>query len=532
MLEESSAYTAPRRETRRVDRPPLVVESTVYLQDVLTASILLISLAACFQAGDGYPARPFFAFVLPALFLATSGRYRRQVLGRLRRQWGRIEAYSTGDGPIPWLAATLFATAPAWVLYVSNGRMTDVVDTLPVIPTAESLLTEGNLELGEYLAKDRNPTLLGPGGQIPGCIVAAGGKYYSSYPVGMVPFAAAVTGLSQLAGADLTKHEVQLRLQKLTASLVAAMCVGIFFLIALRLGHPTAAWVATAILAAASGMFSTVAMGLWQHGGIILWSMIVMLVEFLPGTRGTRRGAIVQGVACSLMVTCRLTSASFLAPFFAWAFLRDPRRAATILVVALLAYAPWALLYGSIYASPFGPSSAFLSGGLWTPDVGTPLAGLLISPGRGLLVYQPWVLLALASFLPRVRSGWSATAGTVGPSGWEGFCVAAIVLHLFLISAWGCWWGGWCWGSRLVIETVPLFALLCVRPIAALGRSNRTRALVVGLAMLGVLAQWPWLYSDGSRWNDAAHLPGDLWSWSRAPFLNPEPRGLDRGPTP
>ena len=528
-MTEGVAETIARpSKFRRGDRPQPEPETrdvvdAAYLLDVIAASVFLVSLVVCFQVRDGYASRPLVALIWPVLSFAVVTPYRRRILGRSRRLWGRIVAYSNGVGPIPWASATLFATAPAWLLYVSNGQITGVVDTLPVIPTAESLLTEGNLDLSEYLAKDGTPSILGPGETIPNCIVEAGGKPHSSYPAGMVPFALGVTGLAQLAGADLTKPQVQLRLQKLTASLVAAMCVGLFFLIALQLAPPPAASIATAILATASGMFSTVALALWQHGGIILWSMVVLLVEFQPGYRRGRMGTIAQGFACAQMITCRLTSISFLVPFFAWTFLRDPRRSLAIFGIALISYSPWAALYLSIYGGPFGPSTSSLAKGLWTTDLGTPLAGLLVSPSRGLLVYQPWVVLALLTALPNVRPGGRETAGRDGPPGWRRFALAAVACHVALISAWGCWWGGWCWGSRLVIETVPLLALLCVRPIASLCRSNWGRALTVGLALPGVLAQWPLIYSDAARWNESADLPADLWSWSRAPFLNPDP---------
>jgi hypothetical protein len=314
-----------------------------------------------------------------------------------------------------------------------------------------------------------------------------------------------------------------LRLQKVTGSLVASICVGLWFLVALRLGDPTAAFVATAILATASGMFSTISMGLWQHGGVIVWSMLVLLVEFLPASMRTWRGLIVQGVCCSLIITCRLTSISILLAFFAWIFWRDRRRALATFAITVLAYLPWAGVYGSIYGRPFGPSTSFLSSGLWTSDLVGPLAGLLISPGRGLLVYQPWILLAAGWAFPWVRSSWRAVGIGEGPAGWSGFCAAAIALHIVLISAWGCWWGGWCWGSRLVIETVPLFALLCVPPIAFLWRTRWGRSITILLALLGVLAALPGVYADANRWNEAAVFPESLWSWSRPPFLHAAP---------
>ena len=46
--------------------------------------------------------------------------------------------------------------------------------------------------------------------------------------------------------------------------------------------------------------------------------------------------------------------------------------------------------------------------------------------------------------------------------------VVAIVLHLALVANWRIWWGGHCWGSRLLTEVVVLAALLALPAVAAL----------------------------------------------------------------
>jgi hypothetical protein len=220
---------------------------------------------------------------------------------------------------------------------------------------------------------------------------------------------------------------------------------------------------------------------------------------------------------------CRITAVTFLVPFVAWVAVRSPRRAALVGAVAGLAFLPWAAYYAGVYGSPFGPSSGQLDGGLWRGRVFWPIAGVLASPGRGLLVYQPWVVLALLACLPGVRRAAESLGRRSGPTGWWGVAVAALVFQVGVVSAWWNWWGGSCWGSRLVVESVPLCALLGARPIAVLVRTGRGRALVLTLAGAGFLAQAPGVYLGGFRWNTPRTytLEEDVWSWSRAPFLTP-----------
>ena len=154
----------------------------------------------------------------------------------------------------------------------------------------------------------------------------------------------------------------------------------------------------------------------------------------------------------------------------------------------------------TIYGAPFGPSSGLLRGSFWSGDLAGPLAGVLACPARGLLVYQPWVVLAA---IPWVKTA----AG-----------------HLLLVAAWPCRWGGWCWGSRLSLDVVPLLALLGLGPIGRLCGSTAGRAVVGSLAIAGVLMQVPCVYLGANRWSEAADVdyrPDSLWSWVDAPFLWP-----------
>src|SRR5262249_31099697 len=146
-----------------------------------------------------------------------------------------------------------------------------------------------------------------------------------------------------------------------------------------------------------------------------------------------------------------------------WVLYREPRRAVLVAAAAVLFYAPWAWFYASTYGNPFGPSTQQLAGGNWSWKLDS-LWGVLASPSRGVLVYQPWLLLALAAPLARP---WRV-AGRAGLAALGWFCVAVIGLQVALVSGWRCWWGGDCWGSRLVAEAVPVAALLCVGPVAVL----------------------------------------------------------------
>jgi hypothetical protein len=99
------------------------------------------------------------------------------------------------------------------------------------------------------------------------------------------------------------------------------------------------------------------------------------------------------------------------------------------------------------------------------------LAGLSVSPGRGLIWYVPWLVLVVVA-LPRAMRLSALTVATGALS---------CMLYLVLYGKWFLWHGGYCWGPRFLVPIVPLLGLLAV-PAAA-----RWPRLFGSLTALGVV---------------------------------------------
>jgi hypothetical protein len=131
-------------------------------------------------------------------------------------------------------------------------------------------------------------------------------------------------------------------------------------------------------------------------------------------------------------------------------------------------------------------------------------------------------LLAAVAWLPAAHGGPGAQGRAPPPWGWGAFIGSFVLLHLCLISAWGCWWGGYCWGSRLATEPVVFAALLCLRPLAALRTTKVGRGLVATAVVLGCLLHLPAVYLKAASWYgevDVPRHPEALWRWSDPPFF-------------
>ena len=100
-------------------------------------------------------------------------------------------------------------------------------------------------------------------------------------------FRRAVRGAGPIAGGRSARVVTQDRLEKAIASWLAAACLGLFFLLALHIVDARYGGLTTLLLAVGSGLCSTVGQALWQHGGVIFWMLLALLIEFRTWRRPT-----------------------------------------------------------------------------------------------------------------------------------------------------------------------------------------------------------------------------------------------------
>ncbi|MFO1060255.1 MAG: hypothetical protein U1E53_25205 [Dongiaceae bacterium] len=309
--------------------------------------------------------------------------------------------------------------------------------------------------------------------------------------------------------------------QSITAALIAALAVVLFRQLCRMLGF--ARWLSvalTALFAFGSEMMSTVSQALWQHGpGILLLLAAMALLLRLP--RGRWPAALGFGLCLGLAIAVRPTNLLLAGPLWLAAVPRAPRAAVLAALAATLAGAPFGLynlwLFGTLlggYAGELGWHGA--------AQFATGLAGVLVSPGRGLLIYFPATLLAMVLLLRR-------------PAVWRDALVPALVagsaLQVVMIAAWDMWWGGFCFGPRLLSEIqAPILLLLGLAFPAEPGPRRAAGAALALVLAFSLGVQLIGAYSQAAiRWNGApVSVDSDnarLWQVADSPLL----RGL-RGP--
>ena len=89
-----------RRLGRLAVEPP---NRSLALIDALSWVIGLVALVEHFRARAAYSSAPLYALIFPVAAFLGSGAYRLRAALAFRRECLRLEAYSVGRGPIPWL---------------------------------------------------------------------------------------------------------------------------------------------------------------------------------------------------------------------------------------------------------------------------------------------------------------------------------------------------------------------------------------------------------------------------------------------
>jgi hypothetical protein len=409
-------------------------------------------------------------------------------------------------------------------------------DSLWSIPTAISVLREGNINLDEYrTAYERTPH----------GTIRVGEHVYPWYPLAVSLVALPVVALME-GGARLTlavlPHPPKwvvlwdahfsavgdvafgyyVRTECFIASLCAALAVALFWTAARRRLEVPPALLISGLLAFGTGLWSTASRVLWQHGpsAAVLAGVVWLLTKEEPDRRWALRLGLIAGLAYVLRPTNSLTALGLLV----YLALRRPRDLPAFLLGAALVAVPFCALNLALYRALLPP---YFRPEMLGGDHGRffeALMGNLFSPARGLFVWTPIWLLGVGSALNRLFRR------TLGPA--ETWLLAVVLLHWLSVSLLPQWWAGHSVGPRFFSDISAYLCWLLVDPMEqawARWRAGHPARLVVllGLGLVGVFAhgrgatqvavhQW----NDGPPNVDAA--PERVWDWRDFQYL----RGL------
>jgi hypothetical protein len=368
----------------------------------------------------------------------------------------------------------LLAALTAFLVYNANGRVIATGDSYPARFIPFALWTHGTVYLDPVLeaATQHHPA---PYWILP----SVNGHQASLFPV-VTPVLIAPLYLPAVAYLHATGwHEADLErlgvlMEKLSASFVTSLAAGLMFLALRRRAGERDALLLTAAFAFATGTWSTSSQALWLHAVAELMAVAAL---WLMTAEPTRVRVFLAGFAVAALAVNRPPDL-FLAAGFAlyglfWARWKTPLFALGGAVPGLLV-----LVYNLVsFHHPAGAWGVAIGGEFFTHTLLPGLAALLVSPGRGLFVFSPFLL-----FLPLLfrRSLEDRTTRLFT------LCLAGGVLLHLVFYARTDWRGGNSYGPRYLLDFVPVLVWMLAPVVASLGRSARAVFLALVLFSVGV----------------------------------------------
>ena len=407
-----------------------------------------------------------------------------------------------------WRTPSVLFLGVAFV-YLLNGRALTAGDTIPASYLPLSLVRELDFDFDEF------PFLYE--GEVPWFLQRIDGRIVSAYPPWAGVLALPIFLIPILAG--LPPESAWVRdLEKLSATLMTALSVVLLLFTLRRLtDERTARYIAVAY-AFGTSSFSISSQALWQHGPSQLF--LTLTIYCLVRGIDTPRFAALAGLPLGMTIICRPSNVLMAIPIAAYVLFERRAQFAGFGLASLPPLAAFMVYNMRYHGSPV--STGFAAGtldpsrlwGVGSNLFQTPLleglAGVLVSPGRGLFVYSPILLLSVVGVL-MLRS--EPRQVLLKYLGW------AALMNVLLAAKWGIWWGGGSYGPRLLADIAPILSLCLYLPL----ERARSRAFLesgiaglfvisVGLHALGVFGSGDW-----NRHPNINRHPERLWSWRDSP---------------
>jgi hypothetical protein len=327
------------------------------------------------------------------------------------------------------------------------------------------------------------------------------GEFVSTF--GLLPGLVALPVTAALRAMDPRLEErfvLRLSLAKLHGSLMTAATAAFIFLAAASLTTRRRALLVAFTYGAATCAWAVSSQSLWQQTLNQLF-LALGAFYFIRGPT-SRRYLLAAGFFLGGAVACRVTSLFVALACAAYVAHKAPKK----LIPLVLGAIPLLALVGGYHLYYFGSPLALGqevaghavalektgSPELWQTPLHVGLAGLLVSPSRGLLIFSPVMAFA---FYGLVRSYRVPDYAVLRPLG-----IGALAMML-LQAKWFDWWGGWAYGYRPWLDAVPLLALCLIPALDTLLPRRTWRRLFAGALVWSVFVQGLGALTYDRSWN-------------------------------
>ena len=454
--------------------------------------------------------------------------------------------------PRRWVTRSLLVVCLLGV-YNANLRQVSSLDTYASRLVPIALLRHGELTLDRFFPDKAGDF---PDEYLSTYLYRTGGHLYDSHPPVGSLLALPIYALPVWLGVPEDTDAAGNLMSKLSASAFMALAALILVVALSTVGRqvalPDAGRFDPETVALGAVVIFALGTSVWSAGSQALWSHTPAVLGYALAVWGVVSGfGAVAGVAAGLAAVARPATAPAALLLIGFLIHRAMRHRAAgggvaaetgeaIKGVACLGLVGGLgvlfnlMVFGNVGGGAAGRTTnwveAFGASNMFEGSLLTGLAGLTISPSRGILVFSPVVLLAVVGGYRVWRTRLDALATIEGQDAvlLGRYATLGAVAMLLVYSQYLVWWGGHGFGPRYLTEMMPLAALLFVFGLMDPGRLSRpapTRraprpmtlratALIVlcaysiGIQALGAFC-WPSPWTlDGA----SVYVP-KLWDW-------------------
>ena len=436
---------------------------------------------------------------------------KRRKVGRTRtRRRGRSTRVPKSPAVPRWIErrAAVLLFLCCLLVYNANLRLIGSGDSIPARILPLAILNHGTMYLDAYGPRPFNAYWF---------TSSRNGHLVSFYPVVLpvlvtplfVPAAIYFERVEPPAWRFRVLGEV---MEKLSASIIASLSVVVLWLVLRQITSRGVALVLALAYAFGTQTWSTSSQALWQHGlgQLLLASALLLLVR----PTSSRLAVGLLGAIAALLLFNRPPDGFFSLAIAVFVFLHRRSDAVPFAIGGALAAIPFLAYNLVMFGRPLGGYQSLVGSEVFHYNVPEGIAALLVSPGKGLLVFAPFLLFALKSPL----AAFGLEKRTLAILLWGAF-LAQLLLYATMD-----WTAGACYGPRFLADALP-FLIVCLVPAI-----ERLRKPAAQLAFGATLAFALWVQAVGAFCFPAGGsyllTRRQLWAPSGAQFVLEARAGL------
>lgn len=384
------------------------------------------------------------------------------------------------------------------IVYTSPVRKAhyyDQSDPGGTLLTAQSILQNGSISLDSYGSVNAMSTYYRYR------IFTRHGHLYYYFPIGTPLLSVPFVAVARLAGLDMTETDDDARLQAWLIALTLTLITILTYCLCRTRLRESVSFLLTLIFIFGTSIASSCGTALWNFNFELVFMLLASNLLFLilqADGRQRRWPSVLLGVTLFMAYLCRPSAAIFVLGVIIVLLLRRRMRDAGLTVLVLVLLSGFFIAFNMyVFCSALPPyyDLGRLSGMRDRNGILVAFTGLLLSPSRGIMVFSPFVI-------PVWLTGWfflrRDSSLLLFAYGWS-------ILQTISLSRFYHWWGGHCFGPRLMTDLVPALLLIAILTLARLKGWRRgvylTLLILTGTASIAINTGQGLFNPSTIRWN-------------------------------